>query len=204
MVDLEYGHKFWNLKYKNIIKYYKRFDKHKRGISISFMIISIALIVKLGFFNIDSIIKSNSILTLEETTYTPFSLGNLNKELVKNSENYIIKDSSVNRHLQSINLEFIKDEVQFFLKETNNICIHLKQFGVKYDILVFNNITIINPEIISEGENIKNVPQINLNGEKIWAKRKTKVRLKYFNEKLNLVYDDLYNEQAFCFFYYVL
>ena len=110
----------------------------------------------------------------------------------------------VNRRMQIINLEMVTEKIHTFLENTKNICVHVKQFGVKFDILVFDNITMINPEVISEGKEIKNIPQIALDGSKSWASRATKLYVKHYNEKLEYIYSELYNNQAFCFAFYEL
>lgn len=202
MADLEYGLQSWKDQYKTLIKHVNKYKRYKKQILSSFVFITIAIGIKIGLSNIDRVVHAGSGITLEETPYKSFKLQPLTTSYVDTSEHFDIKDSLVNRKMQKINIEMVGDEARSFLKDSGNICVHLKQFGVKWDILIFENSTIINPQIISEGSSRKNIPQIGLDGSQTWASRPTNIHIKHYNENLDLVHSHLWNNQAFCFAYY--
>jgi hypothetical protein len=204
MEDLEFGGKYWTKKYKNVINYYKRYKKHKKQFLTAFIVITFGVVIRWGFSNVDRVVNAGSAISFEESVYKPFTLEPINQNPVKYSKRFVVKESMVNRRMQILNLEMVTEEIHKFLKDTGNICVHVKQFGVKFDILVFENITMINPEVISEGKEIKNIPQIALDGSKSWASRTTKLYVKHYNEKLEYIYSEIYNNQAFCFAFYEL
>lgn len=202
MRDLEFGVQVWRDQYKNVIKNVNKYKMYKKQILLSFLFITFAIGIKFGMSNIDRVVQTGSAITLEEQPYKSFKLGSLITTKVETSEHFDIKDSLVNRKMQKVNVEIASDEAKTFLKDSGNICIHLKQFGVKWDIMVFENVTVINPQIISEGTSRKNIPQIGLDGSQSWASRPTNIYIKHYNEKLEYVYTHLWDNQAFCFAYY--
>jgi len=202
MADLEYGLQSCRYQYKTLIKHVNKYKTYTKQILFSFLFITLAIGIKIGLSNIDRVVYAGSAVTLEEQPYKMFKLKPLITHYVETSEHFDIKDSFVNRRMQKNNIEMTGEEARSFLKDSGNICVHLKQFGVKWDILVFDNITIINPQIISEGSSRKNIPQIGLDGSQTWASRPTNIYIKHYNENLDFVHSHLWDDQAFCFAYY--
>lgn len=202
MTDLEYGVQAWKEQYKHVIKNVNKYKMYKKQILLSFLFITFAIGIKIGISNIDRVVQAGSGITLEELPYKSFKLKPVTTSYVETSEHFDIKDSLVNRKMQKMNIDIAGEEAREFLKETGNICVHLKQFGVKWDIMVFENITVINPIIISESTTRKNIPQIGLDGTKTWASRPTSIYIKHYDDKLDYVYTHLWDNQAFCFAYY--
>ena len=205
MQDLEFGGKFWSEKYKNITKLYTKFKRHKLRFITLLTVVSLSLIIKWGLTNVDRVVGSATAISFEETPYKPIELGQIDvKTKITDVEQYEIKDSIINRKIQKMNIDIITNEIIEFLKNTRNICIHIKHFGVKYDILVFHNLTMINPQIISESKTRKNIPEISIDGEQTWSSRSTDMYIKYYNANLELTYTNLFFDQAYCFAYYMV
>lgn len=202
MRDLEFGVQVWREQYKTLINNVNKYKLYKKQILVTFLFITFAIGIKLGLSNIDRVVQTGSAISLEEQPYKSFKLGSLITSKVETSEHFEIKDSLVNRKMQKINIEMASEEARDFLEKSGNICIHLKQFGVKWDILVFENVTIVNPQIISESNSRKNIQQVGLDGTQTWASRPISVYVKHYNEKLDFVYTNLWENQAYCFAYY--
>lgn len=204
MEDLESGTEFLSLKLKKFIKWYKTNQKSVKTFLISFLLLSIAIIIKKGFNSFESAIETVTAISMDEELYIPFQLGEFTDIPSGDSCELVIKDSMVNRRMQLINIDMVVEEVREFLVTSGNICIHLKHFGVSLDIVVFPNQTVINPHVISQGSVWKNVPEMKVSGEEIWSRRATSLYVKFYNAELTQVYDTLWNEQAFCLAHYIL
>lgn len=206
-MDLEYGGGFLVEKYKRVFNFYKKHKRRLRQGSIIFAIITVAIIVKLGFRNMDHVVETASAITMDEETYQPFKL-----DITKFSPEgpalevaqLTIKDSVVNRRMQAMNIADVSTRVSDWLDKTGNLCVHLKHFQVPYDILVFPNETIINPQIISEGKTRKNINEVDLGGDTVWKQRATSIYLKYFDKDLTQKHDTLWFNSAYCLAHYLI
>lgn len=203
MDDLEFGGEFLLKKYKHVLSVYRRKKAVIKRFFFAFVVLSLALIVKVGFRNFDTVIETATAITMDEESYVPFKLGDFVERPPESTKQFPIKDSMVNRRMQSLNLEDVSFEVRSFLEKTGNICIHLRHFSLPWDIVVFPNMTVINPQIISTGEGWKNVPEMSVGGEEKWSRRATSVYVKFYSTELIQVYETLWYEQAYCLAFYM-
>lgn len=204
MDDLESGYEIFSHNLKKIATWYRNNKKTLRTFIFSFLVLTISIIIKKGYSNFESAIEAGTAISMDEGAYIPFQLGEFRTNPEGDSRELIIKDSLVNRRMQVMNIEIVNEGVREFLLSSGNICVHAKHFGVPYDIVVFPNQTIINPHIISQGQVWRNIPEVNLEGDEVWKKRATSVYVKFYNSKLEQVYDTLWYDQAYCLAHYII
>lgn len=203
-IDLEYGHIKLSEKMKRLVKYYRNNEKKIKYFSVGFVILTIALIVKMGFNNVDTVIETATAITLDEPVYNPFRWSETIKINVdsKSVKQFPIKESHVNLKMQSLNIIQAREHVLEYLKKGGYICIHMRHFDVPYDIIVFQNVTMVNPVVESESETYRYVKEEALDGTTLRKKRPESLSIKYHDEGLNVQYITLYGNQATCFAHY--
>lgn len=205
--DLEYGGAFLVKKYQKVFDFYKKNRVRIRRGAIVFGVVATAIIIKLGFRNMDTVVETATAITMDEETYQPFKLD-LTKFTPGVPEIDVgqlpLKDSVVNRRMQAMNVADVSATVGEWLNKTGNLCVHLKHFQVPWDIIVFPNTTIINPQIISEGKTRKNIKEENLEGDTTWKQRATSIYLKYFDKELNQKHDTVWFNYAYCLAHYLI
>ena len=204
MVDLEAGISYWTLKYKRQVEFLKQNKVKLKRSLIVFLVLFFAMTVKLSISNFDVVAQTASAITMDEKTYVPFHTKLFNAEN-KNvqAQNYHIKESTINRQMQKINLDQMQSQIQAWLEETNNVCVHAKYFDIPFDIIVFQNQTVINPYILEESLIKKNIREISIDGHSTWKRRSLSVYLKYTNQDLEIKYEKLWLNQAYCLMHYL-
>lgn len=203
-VDLEYGKITLSKQMQKVADYYRKNEKKIKYFSIGFIILTFALIVKLGINNVDTVVEAATAITLDEESYTPFKwseniITSVDSKAIKK---FPIKGSHVNWKMQSLNILQAKEHVMEYLKKGDYICIHMRHFNVPYDIIVFQNITMVNPEVENESDNYYHVKEMALDGKVARKKRPEWINVLYHDEGLNLKHATLYNNQAACFLHY--
>jgi len=201
--DLEYGGAFLKEKYRFLVSVVTRHGGKVRRFSVAFLVITLAILVRYGVHNVQGVIEAATAITLDEESYVPLGVNTKVLEKVPHGR-FPIRDSMVNRRMQVSNLGVLSEHVQGFLESSGNVCAHLSEFGVPYNILVFPNLTLVNAEIISEGLVRHNVLEVDLRGERAWASRAGNVYIKYYNCDLENLYVTLYGERAYCFAFYMM
>ena len=198
--DLESGEQFLKIKYKRLLRYYR--SPKYRPFIYGILLLTFIICVKFTFYNIET---SGTVVTLDEINYEPFIVK---PEIIENPIKYTqitVKTSAINMRMQELNFKDAEITTQYFLNETDNICIHLSHMNVPYDITVFKNTTIINPQIIDESQEKVNIKEMNIYGNIEWKKRPSSIYIKYLKiEGLVEEYTTLYKEQAYCFLHYNL
>lgn len=198
--DLEVGSVFVSKKVKKVVDFYRKNEgRVKHGLYASFFL-TIALIIKLAFHNFDTVIEHAPVITFDEDTYTPFKMT---KEIIpkvesKSSIQFPIKESQVNWKIQTLNLLQSRKHAL----EYGYLCVHLRHFNVPYDILIFDNITMVNPVVVSESEETKNIKEMSLDGTSKRVKRPVWIKVKYHDESLSKVENTLWYDYAACFAHY--
>lgn len=203
--DLEFGGIEISKNMRKILRYYENNKKLIKKTGMAFIVLTLALILKGSLNNIEKV--QDTVITFDEETYKTFILNdNLDPDVDNDKiKQFHVKNSKINQQLQIMNLESVENKIKKYLDSTNDICIHARHFGCEYDILVFQNITVINPEIVSTSNTMKNIKEKHLNGEKVFHKRFTEITINYLDKKLNQKYDKvLYGTQAICFQHYIL
>jgi hypothetical protein len=167
------------------------------------VVVTAIIIVKLGFRNADTVIEQATAFTLDEEVYVPFKLGELDLKINdKTAVPYPIKTSHANWKLQSFNLIATREQLEQYFSTSGWTCLHLRNFGIEYDITVMDNVTIVNPAIVQESKQKRNIKEIDINGETTHAKRPVWIEIDFYNEKLQRNVVKLYNDQAACFLHY--
>jgi len=203
--DLEYGKFTISKRFLKLLQVYKHNSKKIKTTLLSFVAISVAILVRFSFDNVENI--KETVITLDEDPYEIFDINdeintNVSKDL---TVEFPRKTSLVNQRLQELNINAITNKVSKFLNESENLCIHLRHFGSVYDILVFqDNRTLINPEIVEMSTKKKNVKYIDLENVPKYKKLSSRVLLNYVDKNMNTKYNqELIGNDAFCFqFYY--
>lgn len=202
--DLEFGPIVLTAKMKRFVAWFKRHQHNMKYFIISFVFLTIAIIIKFGFRNIDSVIESATAITLDEPVYTPFVLTDEIIPVVEKKSviRFPFKESHINWKLQTLNLVQSRNQVLIYLEQVGYTCIHLRHFGVPYDILVFTNMTVVNPEVIEESEEYQMIKEYDLDGTTKRSKRPTYIKIAYLDESLNKKSVTLFGDQAVCFAHY--
>jgi hypothetical protein len=202
--DPEYGSVKLHKNYKKVLEFVQNNKRKIKTITIAFFVMTCAILIRFAYDNTDNI--KNNVITLDEEVYTIFDLSEFDPKVERSfTVDFPIKTSLVNQRLQKLNIETAETKVREFLKESGYDCIHLRHFGVVYDMIFFNNVTMINPEVVKLSENKVNKKEENLNGEIHFAKRSTSVIVNYIDKDLEKQYGEkLWGNNAICFQFYVI
>ena len=167
---------------------------------------TVVLIARAAFVDMDSVVKTANAITFEEEVYEPFtwseSLRNgLASALVRP---VTIKSASVNVNAQTANLKefggFVR--TRFLGPPENYICLHAKYLQVLYDVIVFRNITVVNPSVRKQSDEITHNRETALDGTERMTVRPHWIEVSHYDEGLNPRVTTLYGDQAVCFTHY--
>lgn len=203
-VDLEYGHIKLSEKMKRLVSYYRKNERKIKYFGVGFIVMTLALIVKMGFNNVDTVIETATAITLDEPAYEPFKWS---ESIIidvdsKGVKKFPIRESHVNWKMQSLNIIHAREHVMEYLKKGGYVCIHMRHFDVPYDIIVFQNLTMVNPLVEGESETYHYVKEESLDGTTMRKKRPLSLDTVYYDEALNRQFTTLYGNQASCFAHY--
>lgn len=202
--DIELGPMLMTDKVKWLVDMYRKNEGKLRYIIISCAVVTIALVIKYAFYNMDAVIETAGVITFDEDVYTPFKLTNeLITDVGRASIQFPVKDSPVNWKIQTLNLVQSSQFVVDYLTNAGFNCVHLRHFGVSYDIIVFKNVTMVNPAVLKESPEKLNVKEMSLDGTVNWKKRPVWLKIAYVNEALEKQEVVLTGDQAICFSHYV-
>lgn len=202
--DPEYGSVRMNKRLKKVYDYVSVNKSKIKTFFFTFIVVTVSLLVRYSFDNVEKITE-NRIITLDEEPYEIFELKHINTEVIDRDSvvQFPIKTSIINRKLQIMNLESVENQIRGYLNESENICIHARYFGCKYDILVFQNVTMINPEVLSVSNIKRNVQEKDVEGNVKFSKRSTQLNINYVDKNMEYKYrQNLYGNQAICFQFY--
>lgn len=165
---------------------------------------TVALVLRYGYLNIESVIERATAVTLDEAPYEPFMMSpHIMNEAPVASEKFPLKTSHVNWRMQAHNIAFARGVALEYLENAGYLCVHLRHFGVPYDILVFRNGTVmVNPEVEREGQLSVMVQEVSLAGDIARKRRATSLDVTYLDQSLNRQRGSLDQEDAFCFAHY--
>lgn len=203
--DLEFGKVSLSRKVKWLVDMYRKNENNMRYIIISFVIVTVALIIKFAFYNLDSVVKNTGgVITLDEDVYKPFKMST---EIIPNvdgraSIRFPVKESQVNWRIQTLNIVQARAQAVSFLENSGFLCVHLRHFGVPYDIMVFQNATMVNPSVIAESDEQILRNELTLSGKTIRKKRPTWIKIAYKDESLTDNVVTLWGWYATCFAHY--
>lgn len=202
--DIEYGPIHLSAKMKKIVEYYKKNKKKIKYFGVGFLILTLALIIKLGYNNVDTVIETATAITLDEPAYKPFKWSDtINTEIKsKSMKKFPLKESHVNWKMQSLNIIQFREHVIEYLKKGGYVCIHARHFDVPYDIVIFKNLTMVNPIVEHESETYHYVKEESLDGTTTRQKRPDTLDMVYHDEGLNRHFITLYENQASCLAHY--
>jgi hypothetical protein len=203
-VDLEYGQVTLSKQMKRLVDYYRKNERKIKYFAIGFVVLTVALIIKLGFNNVDTVIETATAITLDESAYQPFKWSeNIIVSVdAKGVKKFPIKESHVNWKMQSLNIIQAREHVMEYLKKGGYLCIHMRHFNVPYDIIVFQNVTMVNPLVEKESDTYRYVKEESLDGTTSRQKRPETLDIVYYDEGLNRQFITLYGNQASCFAHY--
>lgn len=204
MADLEFGVVKLSAKMQRLVKTYRKHKEKIHQLGVAFLALTIALVIKAGYHNIDKVVESATAITLDEPSYVPFKLSDTVFTTVKtrSSIKFPIKESHVNTKMQSLNLIQARDRAREYLDEGSYTCIHLRHFDVPYDIIVFDNVTMVNPQVTRESDDFVYVKETSLDGESQRVQRPTFLDITYVDEGLVTRKTTLVGNQAVCFAHY--
>lgn len=202
--DLEFGTVYVTEKVKRVVDMYKKNEHRIKFVVIGFVAVTVALILKYAAYNVDHVIDTATAITLDEDTYIPFQMS---AEMIPSiedtqSQKFPIKVSQVNWKMQTLNIVRARNRIWEYLDEANQECIHLRHFGVPYDIVVFRNITLINPEVTRESPQQKKIKEMSLDGTVNRKSRPMSLDVAYYDEALTYQKTTLWGSQSYCFSHY--
>ena len=202
--DIEQGSITLSDKVRWLVKLYNKNRHRLKHIIIAFVVVTLALIVKFAFYNIDDVIASASAITMDEESYKPFKVT---EDIIvdvgdKASIHFPIKTSDINWKMQVLNLAQVTSHVLKYIEAVDYVCIHARHFGVPYDIIVFRNVTMINPIVLAESDEKITRQEATLAGVKSRKKRPIWIKIKHRDGSLVEKTTTLWNNQAGCFAHY--
>lgn len=202
--DLEFGPIKLGTKAKAIIDIYKKNKKHLKKYISGFIMLAGVLICKAGFENVDTVVHTASAITFEEPVYEPFHFSEevIPKVESKTSKTFPVKSSEVNWKAQAINIATFQAHVLEYLKASGYECIHARHFNVAYDILVFSNVTMINPVVLKESDEKVFLKEVALDETILRVKRPIAIEIRYLDDGLQEKNVVLYGIQSACFGHY--
>jgi hypothetical protein len=205
--DLEGGPMDISKKVKEMVDLYKRYEHRMKYILISALVVTVALILKYASYNVDSVIETATAITFDEKTYERFTLSPelmtvLSDEERGRSQKFPIKGSQVNWKMQTLNIVHARNIVWAYLSGANQECIHLRHFGVPYDIIIFKNVTMVNPDVLEESPNHRKIKEMSLDGTVSRKSRPDWVKVGYYSEALTYQVSTLWGSQSYCFAHY--
>lgn len=205
-MDIEYAREI-DYKQKKLIEYYKT-NKSKVHVTIvSFLVVILVLSVKSSLTQFSVSVQNKDGFSFYEEPFETFSID-FEKITPSRPKQFVVFDLKfleANRILQQTNVKKIEKEARNFLKQKDWECIHLGHAGAKYDIIAFQNITIINPLMIKNDgdENMIKIIEEDIQGNMEWKYRKTRVKLEYIDiDKMKRQTITLYDTQAICLQHY--
>jgi hypothetical protein len=205
MTDLEFGAVNVSDKVRRLVRFYRANDRKIRFIAMSSAVVTLALIVKFAFYNFDTVVATAGVITLDESVYTPFTMSRdfmVSPSDTRGSIRFPIADSAVNLKMQAINLVQGRNHAMEYLDKVGFTCIHLRHFDVRYDILVFKNVTMVNPTVLAESEERVVVKERALTGDIGRKKRPVWIRVSYYDVSLSPQTTTLWRAHSSCYAYY--
>lgn len=167
---------------------------------------AVVLIARAALVDMDSVVRSANAITFEEEVYEPFTWNAAVRSefaslLVKP---VVVKGASVNVNAQRANLaelgEFVRE--RYLAPPENYICLHAKYLGVLFDVTVFRNLTVVNPSVRRESEEITHNRETALDGSERMTVRPHWIEISHYDERLEARVTTLYGDQAACFTHY--
>jgi hypothetical protein len=204
--DLEFGPIKISEKMRKFITYFHSNKKSIRRFLVAFLILTLAIIIKLGYKNVDNVAASSTAFTFDEPTYVPFTVRSTPLPVTDESRGAVkrfpLKESHVNIKAQSHNIKHASSVVREYLDSVMYECMPLRYFGVDYDIVFFTNVTLINPEVLQESDRYEFVQELDAAGEVKRMKRPQWIKVAYLDEELQRKVATLWGSQSYCFAHY--
>lgn len=203
MKDLEFNNKL-SKNNKLITEFYNKHNKHIHLFIVCALILTIAIRVKSALNNIDYVIESATAITLDESQYVPFKWSEtmISDVESKDVKVFPIKDSHINWKMQSLNIIQARNHITEYITSGGYECIHARHFDIPYDIIVFKNMTMVNPKVEKQSDTMRYLDEITLDGEVIVRKRPVSIDVVFLDEALDRKFTTLYDDQAACFAHY--
>jgi predicted Holliday junction resolvase-like endonuclease len=202
--DVEQGSIRLSDKVRWLVKLYDK-NKHRlQRIIFAFVVVTLALIIKFAFHNIDDVVASASVITMDEDVYKPFKIS---EEIIvdvgdKTSIYFPIKTSDINWKMQALNIAQATSHILRYIEGVDYVCIHARHFGIPFDIIVFRNLTMVNTVVMGESDENIMRQEVTLAGVKTRNRRPNWIKIKYRDESLVEKTTTLWGEQAACFAHY--
>lgn len=206
MVDLERGRLVISPFVKSVVDNIKAKRSSIKLFVYAMVILNVGISIKLAINNIDSVVSVGSGVDLSEKRYEMLHID-ISTDFVSKPKGVVsnmdISTSLINRKMQRLNIKDISEAIKVHLQTNDYICIHAKHFGINDDIIVFNNMTLINPAVLETSVDTFNVPEIGVNDAIVWAKRPLRTKLGFVNETtLDIGFVDVYGPISACFWHY--
>lgn len=192
---------------KEFVELYKRHEHRIKYILISCLAVTVALILKYASYNVDNVIETATAITFDEKTYEQFELSpelipSLSDEEKGRSRKFPIKGSQINWKMQTLNIVHARNTVWEYLSGAKQECIHLRHFRVPYDIIVFKNVTMVNPDVLEEAPEHRKIKEMSLDGTTARKSRPVWIKVGYYSEALTYQVITLWGPQSYCFAHY--
>lgn len=203
-LDLEFGKLHVNKNIEKLINYVKNNVTKLKKMFMLFVVATIFLIVKKSIHSIDDVCADGSAITLNEEPYQSFHLNeDIDLNVDSSTRKFVLKTSHVNRRMQFFNLNYELEKINKYLDVHGYVCLPMKYFGVNYDIIVFQNLTMINPYLEETTLEEKFIQEQDLKGNIKMIKRSNGLKISYYDDKLeNIQSTWLWYDQAYCFAHY--
>lgn len=205
-MDIEYGKSVLS-EYR---KLYKKYSKKIWFLAVFFTVVTLAIIVEKSFRSIEKSVENNSGVSFTEDPPEPLNFDETSMIPILPEKNvvyrdFVLKTSPLNKMLQKHSLNMLHNKTMNILIKNQWDCVHLRHFGLNYDILVFKskNITVVNPEIIHISDEMQVKHELGLDNTRRVVKRPISISLNFIDKDLETQKNlTLSGNDAACLSYY--
>lgn len=200
--DLEYGSLSVSAGVEKIISYLH--SRKLKRLGMVFLATTLLLLVKSYFSSVETMCEEGTGYTLDEEPYAPFRLAeDPVPGPVAPAKRFPLKTSHVNLRMQQMNLEQEGARARTLLRAQGFPCIHARHLGVPYDILFFENVTMVNPMVDNYTEEERFVHEMDLSGVEHVRKRHVGLRIRFMDAQLSSERVEwIWGAQSVCFAHY--
>lgn len=100
------------------------------------------------------------------------------------------------------NMKTIVAKTKLFLQESDDACVHVANYGIPWDIIVFRNRTMINGKILNSSDEQLEIIETDDTGRDSFVRRSIYVQTDFVNEDLKITNELLWFYDSYCFQHY--
>lgn len=202
-MDLEFGPLEVHARWREARAYYSKHRALVHAILALTLAAAAAAAASAGCWNIEMAIADATAVTLDEPSYTPFAIDTTRVLEAGPSATLVPKTSQFNLRAQVLNLARVTADAREYLAREKHTCVHLQRLGAPFDIVVYDNETFVNPEVLRQSDEVHHVWEMGIDGIVAARKRPRSLVVRALDAALVSVTRDLHLGRAACLLYYL-